>query len=154
MNILYRKFLFIAFVFSACLSASAIADEMIMARSERDFSEAMNVLQQAITEHGYTLAKVQRIDVGLEAKGYKTDQYRVVFYGKPEEIASLSEHYPQLIPFLPLSVAIFAEGNQTMLATTRPRAFKALFTDKALQSIFEHWDSDLVSIFEEVRQSH
>jgi uncharacterized protein (DUF302 family) len=152
MKIIFR--IFFTLLIGCCLLADASADEMIIVRSDRDFAETMNALQNAIVQHGYKVSKVQRVDVGLEAKGYKTDKYRVVFYGKADEIASLAKNYPQLIPFLPLSVAIFAEGEQTMLATIRPRSFKALFPDTSLQTTFSLWDSDLVNILGDVRKSH
>lgn len=136
------------------LSVLSHADEMIMVRSDRDFDETMNALQDAIHHQGYKVSKVQRVDVGLEAKGYKTDKYRVVFYGKAEEIKSLAEHYPRLIPFLPLSIAIFSEGNQTLLATNRPRSFKTLFSETSLHSTFDLWDHDLINILDTVKKSH
>ncbi len=131
----------------------ALADEMLMVRSSRDFEDTMSTLQNAITARGYTVSRVQRVDVGLEAKGYQTDKYRVVFYGKPAEIAALAERHPGLIPFLPLSVAIFAEGSQTLLATNRPGTLKAFFPAPELKPTFERWEKDLVEILDEVRQA-
>ena len=43
----------------------------------------MAVLQHAIGTQGYTLSRVQRVDIGLTESGFKTDKYRVVFFGKP-----------------------------------------------------------------------
>jgi uncharacterized protein (DUF302 family) len=150
---IFLRILLVIFI-SIGLTAITYADEMTTVRSDRDFDETMNALQNAIVQRGYTVSKVQRVDVGLEAKGYKTDKYRIVFYGKADEIAALAKNYPQIIPFLPLSVAIFSEGNQTILTTMRPRSFRELFPDAALQNTFEHWDNDLISILEEVRLSH
>ena len=141
-----------------CIAALAmgagptLADEMLIVRSDRDFEDTMTGLQGAIAARGYKVSRVQRVDVGLEAKGYQTDKYRVVFYGKADEVTRLAERHPELIPFLPLSVAIFAEGNQTLLATNRPRALKAFFTAPELASTFDRWEQDLVGIFEEVRR--
>jgi len=137
----------------AVLLAPAQADEMLIVRSGRDFEEAMVTLQGAIASRGYKVTRVQRVDVGLEAKGYQTDKYRVVFYGKAEEVARLAEHHPELIPFLPLSVAIFAEGSQTLITTNRPRALKALFPAAELWPTFDRWEQDLLGIFDEVRQA-
>lgn len=131
----------------------ALADEMLMVRSGRDFEDTMSTLQNAISARGYTVSRVQRVDVGLEAKGYQTDKYRVVFYGKPAEVAALSRLHPELIPFLPLSVAIFSEGRQTLLATNRPGTFKVFFPAPELVPAFERWEKDLISIFDEVRQA-
>lgn len=144
--------IFFFFVVFLGLASSSMGDEMIMARSEKDFADTMNILERAIVENGYTVTRVQRVDVGLEAKGYLTDKYRVVFYGKGDEIAALADRYPQLIPYLPLSIGIFAEGDQTLITTGRPRALKALFPEKDLQPTFERWDYDLLDIFEAVRQ--
>ncbi len=94
---------------------------------------------------------MQRVDAGLEAKGCKTDKYRVVFYGKAEEIARLADGHPELIPFLPLSVAIFAEGSQTLITTHRPRALKASFPAPELGPTFDPWEKDLVCVFDVIR---
>jgi uncharacterized protein (DUF302 family) len=136
----------------AATPVPTLADEMLIVRSGRDFEETMVTLQTAIAARGYKVTQVQRVDVGLEAKGYQTDKYRVVFYGKADEIAGLAERHPELIPFLPLSVAIFAEGSQTLVTTNRPGALKTLFPASELRPTFDRWERDLVAIFSEVRQ--
>ncbi|MEK7797111.1 MAG: DUF302 domain-containing protein, partial [Pseudomonadota bacterium] len=55
---------FLAFLF-LLLAAPAQADELLMARVERSFPEAMNALQQSIQDHGYKVTRVQRVDIGL-----------------------------------------------------------------------------------------
>jgi len=137
----------------AATPVPTLADEMLIVRSGRDFEETMASLQTAIAARGYKVTRVQRVDVGLEAKGYQTDKYRVVFYGKADELALLAERHPELIPFLPLSVAILAEGSQTLVTTNRPGALKALFPAPELVPTFDRWERDLVGIFSEVRQA-
>lgn len=137
----------------AVLAAPAAADELLIVRSAQNFEDAMTTLQAAIAARGYKVAKVQRVDVGLEAKGYKTDRYRVVFYGKPGEVEALAARYPDLIPYLPLNVAIFAEGGQTILTTARPGVLKAFFPQPELQPVFDRWEADLVGILDEVRET-
>jgi len=132
---------------------NASADEMLIIRSDQGFESAMTQLQNSITEHGYKVTKVQRVDVGLEAKGYKTDRYRVVFYGKPGEIESLVAKYPKLIPYLPLSVAIFAEGGNTILTTARPTVLKQFYPEPELKAVFERWEKDLLGILDSVRET-
>lgn len=129
------------------------ADEMLIVRSGRDFEETMSALQGAIAARGYKVTRVQRVDVGLEAKGYTTDKYRVVFYGKADEVVRLAERHPDLIAFLPLNVAIFSEGNQTLITTNRPRSLAALFPAPELKATFAQWEADLVGIFEEIRRA-
>lgn len=111
----------------------------------------MSTLQAAIAARGYKVAKVQRVDVGLEAKGYKTDRYRVVFFGRPGEVEKLAAEHPELIPYLPLNVAIFAEEGQTLLTTARPTVLKEFFPQPELAPLFERWEKDLGEIFDEVR---
>lgn len=148
---------FVKLLLSATLgllaAAPALADELLIVRSAQNFEEAMSTLQNTISARGYKVGKVQRVDVGLEAKGYKTDRYRVVFYGKPGETEQLAAKYPMLIPYLPLNVAIFAEGGQTILTTARPGVLKEFFPQPELQPIFERWEKDLVAILDEVRET-
>ena len=151
MRTLFRLMLLAVFSLG---SAAAGADEMLIARSSQNFEEAMSTLQNAVTQHGYKVARVQRVDIGLTAKGYKTDKYRVVFFGTPEEIAMLTRKYPDLIPYLPLSVAIFAEGGNTLISTARPGLLAEFYPDPELKPIFMRWEKDLVSIFDEVREAN
>ena len=150
MKPLWRLLIYV--VALAAWSGPALADEMLIVRSGRDFEDTMTSLQGAIAARGYKVSRVQSVDAGLAAKGYQTDKYRVVFYGKPDEVARLATQHPELIPFLPLSVAIFAEGSQTLLATNRPGALKTFFAAPELAPTFERWEKDLVSIFDEIRR--
>ena len=132
---------------------AASADELIMIRTSQNFEDAMTTLQSSIAEHGYKVTRVQRVDVGLEAKGYKTDRYRIVFYGKPGEIEALAAKYPKLIPYLPLAIAIFAEEGNTLLTTARPALLKQFYPEPELKPIFERWEKDLVEIMDDVREA-
>lgn len=146
----------LAHVFTLTLALwfnTANADELLMIRSSQNFEDAMTTLQTAIAEQGYKVTRVQRVDVGLEAKGYKTDRYRIVFYGKPGEIEALAAKYPKLIPYLPLSVAIFAEEGNTLLTTARPALLKQFYPEPELKPVFERWEKDLVEIMDEVREA-
>ncbi len=106
----------------------------------------MNDLQKAIKDHGYTVARVQRVDVGLTAKGYKTAEYRVVFFGKIEETRQLADRYPELLPYLPLKVTLFAEGDSSLAVTNTPTLLSSFFRDPALQVQFVRWERDVRSI--------
>ena len=88
-------------------TVAASAEDMIMTRSIQPVPEAMLALQQSIAEHGYTVSRVQRIDVGLTGMGYETDKYRIVFAGKIDEIRMLTENAPQLLPYMPPKISIF-----------------------------------------------
>ena len=127
-----------------------IAEDMIMTRSVLAFPEAMLALQESITAHGYTVSRVQRIDIGLTGMGYKTDKYRVVFAGKIDEIRELTNKAPQLTPYLPPKISIFAEGDQTVLVTINPKEYAAIAGDAVDPVFFDRWESDLRSIFYDV----
>lgn len=133
-------------------SLGASAEELLMARSPRDFPEAMLALQTAITEHGYVVSRVQRVDIGLTGSGFQTDKYRVVFFGKPEEMRSLSAKYPQLIPYLPLHMTIFAEQAETLVVMEDPQRLQALVTDPDMAYQFRRWRNDALSILDELRE--
>ncbi|HEY9199924.1 MAG TPA: DUF302 domain-containing protein [Gammaproteobacteria bacterium] len=132
---------------------AAQAEDMLMVRARAPFEESMSVLQQAIAAQGYTLSRVQRVDIGLTEFGYQTDKYRVVFFGKPDEIRSLSERYPELIPYLPLEIAIFAEADETLLVTANPLDLATAYADPELEKVFARWERDVRAIMETVRQA-
>ncbi len=125
-------------------------EDLIMVRSVLPFPEAMLVLQDSITAHGYTVSRVQRIDVGLTGMGYKTDKYRIVFAGKIDEIRQLTEKVPELVPYVPPKISIFAEGEQTVLVTINPRVYAEIAGDRIDPVFFARWDSDLRSILHDV----
>jgi uncharacterized protein (DUF302 family) len=130
--------------------APVAADELIMVRAEQSFPEAMNDLQKAIKDHGYTVARVQRVDVGLTAKGYKTAEYRVVFFGKLEETRALYEKHPELLPYLPLKITLFAEGDSSLAVTNSPIVLSTFFRDPALRIQFIRWERDVRSILDQL----
>jgi len=128
----------------------AAAEDMIMTRSVLAFPEAMLALQESIAAHGYTVSRVQRIDIGLTGMGYKTDKYRIVFAGKIDEIRELTDKAPQLTPYLPPKISIFAEGDQTILVTINPQQYAAIAGNAVDPVFFDRWESDLRSIFYDV----
>jgi uncharacterized protein (DUF302 family) len=147
------KIRFVVILFAMLLMQSprlAVAEDMIMTRSVLAFPEAMLALQESIAAHGYTVSRVQRIDIGLTGMGYKTDKYRVVFAGKIDEIRELTSKAPQLTPYLPPKISIFAEGDQTILVTINPKEYAAIAGDAVDPVFFDRWESDLRSIFYDV----
>jgi uncharacterized protein (DUF302 family) len=135
------------------LSAAAEADQLLMIRSTLSFPEAMMALQNAVTTRGYTVTRVQNVDIGLSKTGYQTDNYKVVFYGKREEVAALAQKHPELIPYLPLNVAIFAEQDNTILVTSRPSVLADFFPAEDLKAQFSRWEKDLIEIVNEVQDA-
>ncbi|TCK16825.1 hypothetical protein DFR30_0044 [Thiogranum longum] len=135
------------------VAASVNAQDLYMARSQMAFPETMIALQKAIKVQGYTLSRVQRVDIGLTKSGFKTDRYRVVFFGKPEEIRELGDRYLDLVPYLPLKIAIFAEGDETLLLASSFEHLRPFYTQADIRKHFDVWETDLQHILEQVRLS-
>lgn len=131
----------------------ANADELLMERVNRPFPETMNSLQEAIRGQGYVVSRVQRVDVGLTASGFETAEYRLVFFGKTEEIRALSARYPELIPYLPLCIVVFAEGDDTLLLATNPRKLAEFYSRPELSDQFRRWEQDVHAIFAVVNRA-
>jgi len=147
-----RRLWFIALLL--CLAPPAGAESLLMVRSRQAFPEAMLTLQQSIRDHGYTVSRVQRVDIGLTQMGYETDKYRVVFFGKLEELRTVTANSPALLPYLPMNISIFAEGEQTILVAIDPVRYMDLVgDDDATAVILARCASDVRSIFEDVRRA-
>jgi uncharacterized protein (DUF302 family) len=146
----------ITFVWLALLLAApmAHADELLMVRAERPFTDAINNLEIAIQDHGYQVAHIQRVDVGLASGGYKTAQYRLVFFGKPEEMREIERRYPQLLPYLPMKIVIFAEGDSTVALAYNPTMLQTLFKIDALQPQWRRWEKDIRDILDQFAHAY
>jgi len=129
----------------------AFADNLMMVRSQLYFPEAMSALQESILAHGYKITRVQRVDIGLTGSGYKTDKYRLVFFGKADEIENMTRIEPGLHAYLPLQVVIFAEQDNTLLVALHPRSLSEQFQAPGLRTQFLRWENDMKSIFDDVR---
>jgi len=145
----FRKWLLMGLIFIS--SASLNAKELIMVRSVQPFPETMSTLQETIRKYGYTLSRVQRVDIGLTKMGYKTDKYRVVFLGKVDELKQLTKNHPELIPYLPMKIAIFSEETQTLMVAYNPQELSLMFPAKDLQPIFQRWSKDLTAMMQEIQ---
>lgn len=137
-------------VFLVCLSLNVHANELIMHRSTQSFPEAMLTLQNTIAEHGYKVSRVQRVDIGLTKSGYKTDKYRIVFFGKASELKAIKQKAPELLAYLPIKISIFAEGNETLLIALKPSYYKRFIKDEKIRNMITHWENDLLSILGDV----
>ncbi|MDH5631411.1 MAG: DUF302 domain-containing protein [Gammaproteobacteria bacterium] len=136
----------------ALFSSGVFADPLIMRRMDANFPDTMVALQTSITEQGYAISRVQRVDIGLTKTGHETDRYRLVFFGKGPEIRSLLNKYPQLAPYLPLKIVIYAEADDTIVLTNNMENMKQLYPDENLARVFDTWNQDIVEILEATRQ--
>lgn len=144
------KFTFILSLLFSLVSVHA--EGLMMARTKQTFPEAMLNLQDAIIKLDYKISRVQRIDIGLTKSGYATDKYRIVFFGKKEEVALITKKFPHLIPYIPWKIAIFAEQQDTLLVAADPMQFsdkKYAEADKYLLK----WKNDIENIMGFLRTS-
>jgi uncharacterized protein (DUF302 family) len=134
------------------LGSPACADGLLMARMNQPFPEAMALLQSAVSSRGYTITRLQQVNENLARREFKSDMYRVVYFGKLEEVRQVTAAHPELIPFLPLNITIFAEGEQAILVASHPQTLQQFFPDPALKPVFERWEKDIDSIMDELRE--
>jgi uncharacterized protein (DUF302 family) len=133
-------------------SAFGAEERLLMMRSTQSFPETMLAVQQTLGEYGYTVSRVQRVDIGLTTSGFKTDKYRIVFFGKPEEIRSLSKEHPELIPYLPLKMTLFAEQDETVLVAMDPTVLYDVVPTEEFRYRLMRWKNDIESIMDELRE--
>jgi uncharacterized protein (DUF302 family) len=129
------------------------AENMIMGRVALRAEIVLEYLNSSIEEHGYSIAHTQLCDGGMKDFGYTSDVYRVVFFGKIDEVRRISESHPELVSYLPLKIAVIAEKDETLLSVLNPEALAPFFSDEHLKIQFSRWHSDLKSIFQDVRRS-
>lgn len=131
--------------------AHGAEERLLMMRSTQSFPEAMLAVQKTLGEYGYTVSRVQRVDIGLTSSGFQTDRYRIVFFGKPEEIRSLTKAHPELIPYLPLKMTLFAEEEETLLVALDPTALHEVVPTEDFRYRLQRWKNDLLAIMDELR---
>lgn len=128
---------------------AACAPRMYVKETTGPFPEAMADLQASIAKNGYTLSRIQKVDYGLRKRGYETKKYRIVFFGKPDEIRQLSNAFPELVPFLPLKVTIRENADAVELAAINPQRLTNLYPDPELRPIFSRWQRDIRNILDD-----
>ncbi len=131
------------------LHVSAQANGLLMVRSTLAFPEAVEALKKSIADYGYKVAHVQTCDSGMDKFGYKSDYYQVIFFGKLDEVRNVALNYPDMIPFIPLKIAIFAENDETVLVALDPLSLATKNRPELLIQL-KRWHSDLQAIMREM----
>lgn len=145
------KYLIIATLF---FSVSVAAENMIMLRVNHSFDNSMILIKDKLNDYGYKIAHIQKCDGGLSEFGYKTDYYKSIFFGKFEEMRHLTGTHPEIIPYVPLKIAIMQETDTVLLVSINPDTLSSLFPDKELHNQFGRWESDIRAIFAEVGEAN
>lgn len=144
------KNLKLTFLFLVFFSASIQAEDIITTRIQSNFDTAMITIKEKLNEYGYTIAHIQKCDGGLSGKGYKTDSYKSIFFGKFEEMRKLTKEHPTLMPYLPMKLLVIKEESSIVLVILNPSSLKDFFPDPELNLLFSRWESDFRAILDEV----
>jgi len=121
-------------------------DNIEHAQTRGDFSDVMLELQTNIQAMGYKVSRVQQVDVGMEKAGYDIDEYRVVFFAKPEEVRIVLKNYPEFASFLPLSITIYKDGDTTRLLGMPFALPRAQDSSQKLGKMIAAWERDTADI--------
>lgn len=131
--------IFVASSLTAC-------DKFENGQIRSDYPEVMLSLQMNIQAKGYTISRIQKVDMGMREAGYKLDEYRIVFFAKPTDIKVVLEDYPVFASFLPLSITIYKDGDMTRLVGMPFALAKAHASDHILKNMIVRWEKDTATI--------
>ena len=147
-----RPFKALLAIFVLLANVGAVhANGLLMVRVPMKADLAMEYLRTAITGHGYRIAHIQKCDSGMSGFGYKTGFYKVIFFGKLDEIRRISAEHPSFSAYLPLKVSIVAERDETVLTIVNPLNFRPFFgQDRRMRLQLDRWRNDAQSIFDEL----
>ena len=143
----------LAIILLLAVSGSLLAADMLMVRTKLPFPSALEAVQATIEARGYTIAGVENVDLGLMGMGYLSESYKVVSFGKAEEIEALIRLHPELAAYLPLQVLVFSERGDTLVVTTSPSYLATLFPHTDVAATFARWEEDLQVALELVRDA-
>ncbi len=130
----------------------AVYNKILTERVDANFVDTWAALNETIVAYHYHPAYFQRCDFALNKLNYKSDKYRILFFGEYDEIKKMSNKYPEIVPFLPLKITVMEEGNYTLLIATPPIILSSLVkTNDERMTIFR-WQEDIKSILKQVRR--
>jgi uncharacterized protein (DUF302 family) len=124
-----------------------LADQSFLQEScNTPFPEAMTLLQEAIVSRGYTVSRVQHVDKGLRLRGYETGLYRVVFFGRPQQMAWVRLNYPALMSYLPMKITLFEDEGHVVASALQPATLSSFFEEEKIQQLLSSWQKDVTTI--------
>ena len=135
-------------------SVFAASDNLLLERINTQFSHAWMALSKSIKAHNYKSAYLQRCDFALNERHYKSDKYRILFYGDYQEMKDLSRKYPELVPYFPLKLTVMEEGKHTLIVGTAPITLMPLVETDEERMIILRWHEDMKSILKQVKAQY
>ena len=141
-----RKYLPVIILLLGQTSPASAKEGFLTSRCNNTYPEAMSFVQEQLVKRGYTVSRVQHVDKGLKARGYESLRYRVVFFGKSDEISMIKSQYPALIPFFPLNITVYEEKDHVGISVMDPMTIQQLYTEDMLKNKFSQWSQDVRAI--------
>lgn len=136
-------------LFLLLITTHTFANDIIMQKAQYDFSHTWLNLQKYTKEQGYTVGFKQRCDLGLKKMHYDSDKYRILFFGKYQEIKDITKRNPEITPHLPLSITSiesYDNKNITTLVSASPKAWLSLVKSKQDKETVNRWYLDILQI--------
>lgn len=127
------------------LGANAAQVGLIESRCGAPLPEAMTWLQKVVADHDYQIMQVQPVGEALATRGYRGEDFKVLFIGRAGDFKRVQADYPPLMPFLPLSLTLAEEGMSTRLSMMPP-ADQGLDPPPLVARLMERWRADLTLI--------
>ncbi|WMP18606.1 hypothetical protein [Thiothrix lacustris] len=128
------------------------AEKLLTVHSQQAFEPALEQVQEVLSKHHFTVAHIQKCDGGLHDMGYSTDSYRIVFFGRLDEVRALSKTHPELVPLFPFKLAVYAKGEDTVFSILNPTQLAPLLdADKDLQQQLSAWEQDFRAVLGEMQ---
>jgi len=147
-----RAFLLTFLLFTT--SAFSASDDLLIERVNAKFSYTWLALNKSIKAHNYKSAYLQRCDFALNERHYKSDKYRILFYGKYDEMKAMGKKYPALTPYLPLKVTVMEEGKHTLVMATPPLTLLSMVDTNDDRMTILRWNEDMKSILNQVKAQY
>ena len=127
-------------------------EKLLTVRSPQTFDATMEQVQEVLQQHHFTVAHIQKCDGGLHEMGYSTDSYRIIFFGRLDEVRALSKTHPELVPLFPFKLAVYADGKTTSLSILNPVKLAPLLdADDALQQQLTAWEKDFRAVLADMQ---
>ncbi|WP_300029453.1 hypothetical protein [Candidatus Thioglobus sp.] len=128
--------------------------ELLIERVNAKFSYTWLALDKTIKAHNYKAAYLQRCDFALNERHYKSDKYRILFFGQYDEMKRMTDKYPELAPFIPLKITVMEEGAHSLIIATPPITLLPLVTTNEDRMTIFRWNEDMKSILNQVKSQY
>lgn len=130
----------------SCITEPVLAQGVFLTATKQSaYDTALDDLTIAITNHDYTLIKIQPVDLGLRKKGYESADYKVLFFGNSEQVRKVLTSNPEASVLLPLKIILYRKGNTVVASAPSLKMWKDVF-GKTLNGMINSWETDTQEI--------